>query len=358
MSTNSRVATETKLPMAVFKAASTNALIPMPTASTQLITDQQIEQLGDNYAVELSSLSKKMLGSVKASDAEEFGEKLNQLVGVAKGLDPNKFKRKGVVGALMNLFSSTKEKMLSQYQSVETRMNTLVAELDKSASLQIQRVGDLEEMFEANQASHDGLELAVIHGREVLAVMNTQLAEMTENAKTASADSFTAQHLADFQNKTFRLEKRIDDLGRAQYLSKLAAPQIRIMQENARTLAEKFKDIKVTTIPAWQNTFSMYLVQIEQQKGAELANAVHDATDHALRLQSDLLRQNTQEIARAKQRSIVSLETVQHMQQQLLGAMDDMTRISDEGRRNRKEAEPKFIALEQELINRFTPKSQ
>ena len=187
--------------------------------------------------------------------------------------------------------------------------------------------------------------------------MNTQLSQMIEEAKAdTNSTSLTAQHVADYQNRVLRLEKRIDDLGRAQYLAKLTAPQIRIMQENARVLAEKFKDIKVTTIPAWQNTFSMYLVQLEQQKGAQLATAIHDATDDAFKLQADLLRQNTATIATAKQRSIVSLETVQHMQEQLLGAMDDMARINDEGRKSRLEATPKFIALEQELINRFTPK--
>lgn len=323
----------------------------------QTISDQDIEKLGDNYAMQLSGLSKKMLSSVRASDVDAFGEKLNALVGVAKELDPSKFKTKGIIASIQRMFGSAKEKMLAQYQSVEQRMNVLVGELDKSAQLQIQRVSDLEEMYAANLASHDGLGQAEEQGKQILVVMEKQLEEMTEQAKSAPADTFTAQHLADYQAKMLRLEKRVDDLGRAKYLAKLSAPQIRIMQDNARTLAEKFNDIKVTTIPAWQNTFSMYLVQLEQQKGAQLANAVHDATDDAFKLQADLLRQNTQEITKAKQRSVVTIETLQHMQKQLMGAMDDMTRINDEGRRTRKDAVPKMQALEQELITRFTPKT-
>lgn len=337
---------------------SNTAVAPTFKMPPALISDQDIDKLGDNYAVQLSNLSKKMLGSVKASDVDAFGEKLNALVGVAKELDPSKFKQAGIVGAVRRLFGSAKEKMLAQYQSVEQRMNALISELDKSAQLQIQRVTDLEEMYAANLASHDGLGSAEEQGKEILAVMEKQLAEMTEAAAAAPADTFTAQHLSDFQNKMLRLEKRVDDLGRAKYLAKLSAPQIRIMQDNARTLAEKFNDIKVTTIPAWQNTFSMYLVQLEQAKGAALANAVHDATDDAFKLQADLLRQNTQEITKAKQRSVVTIETVEHMQKQLMGAMDDMQRINDDGRRSRKDAAPKLLALEQELINRFTPKQQ
>lgn len=333
--------------------ASPNAMVPATVYP--VVTDQQIEQLGDNYAIQLSGLSKKLLNSVKASDVDEFGSKLNALVGVAKELDPSKFKTTGIVASIQRMFGSAKEKMLAQYQSIETRMNALVAELDKSAQLQIQRVGDLEEMYIANQASYQGLEQAEGKGKELLVVMNQQLVEMTEQSKNMAADTFATQQVADFQNKILRLEKRVDDINRAKYLSVLAAPQIRVIQDNARTLAEKFNDIKVTTIPAWQNTFSMYIVQIEQQKGAALANAVHDATDDAFKLQADLLRQNTQEITRAKQRSIVTVETLQHMQQQLLGAMDDMNRINEEGRRNRLDAVPKLQNLEQELITKFTP---
>lgn len=321
-------------------------------AGIEVVTEDQIDKLGDTNSSQLATISHKMLSSVRASDADVFGEKLNELIIVAKGLDPSKFNRKGLIAKFSSLFGTAKEKVLAQYQTVDARMKTLITELDRSGTLQEARIKDLEDMYAANLAAHNGIEAAAAEGDRLIQVLRDQLA-----VETAATDAFSAQRKVDISNRIDRLEKRIDDLRRAMLLAKQAAPEIRLLQDNARTLSSKFKDVKAVTIPAWQNAFSLFLIQLEQKKGAELITKVHDATDEAFRLQADLLRQNTGDIARAKQRSVVSIETLEHVQQQLLGSFDDMSKIAEEGRRSRKEAEPKLKALEQELINRFAPKS-
>jgi uncharacterized protein YaaN involved in tellurite resistance len=97
------------------------------------------------------------------------------------------------------------------------------------------------------------------------------------------------------------------------------------------------------------------VLALESKKGAELVNTVYDATDAAFRMQADQLRENTQQIARAQQRSVVTIETLEHMQTQLLGAVDDALKIADEGRKAREAAQPKLRQLEQGLISRFSP---
>jgi uncharacterized protein YaaN involved in tellurite resistance len=321
-----------------------------PVRSAESVAEHQIDQLGERNAMALSAISQKMLAQVRAADADVFGQKLNELVAVAKGLDPTRFGNAGFISRLFSFFGSAKEKVLAQFQTVDRRMQTLIGELDRSANLHTSRIQDMEEMYEANVAAHHGLQEAVAEGDRLIQVLRAQLAQEGQ-----ATDAFAAQRVSDTQSRIERLEKRIDDLNRAMLLAKQAAPEIRLLQENARTLSMKFKDVQAVTIPAWQNAFTLYLVQLEQKKGAQLVTAVHDATDEAFKLQADMLRQNTQEIARAKQRSIVSIETLEHVQKQLLGSFDDMHKIAEEGRRSRKEAEPKLKALEQELINRFVP---
>lgn len=326
---------------------------PQATQPPEAVAEHQIDQLGEKNAMALSAISQKMLSHVRAADAEVFGQKLNELVAVAKDLDPSRFGNSGFISKLFSFFGSAKEKVLAQFQTVDGRMQALITELERSANLHTSRIQDMEEMYEANVAAHHGLQEAVEEGGRLIQVLRAQLAQEGQ-----AADAFAAQRISDIGNRIDRLEKRMDDLSRAMLLAKQAAPEIRLLQENARTLSMKFKDVKAVTIPAWQNAFTLYLVQLEQKKGAQLVAAVHDATDEAFRLQADMLRQNTQEIARAKQRSIVSIETLEHVQQQLLGSFDDMHRIAEEGRRSRKEAEPKLKALEQALINRFAPESK
>ena len=313
------------------------------------ISDDEIDKIGDQSRTQLSALSQKMLGSVRASDTDDFGAKLNQLVAVSKGMNPAEFNKKGLLSKLTGMFGSIKEKMLAQYNTVEKQMDSLVAELNKSIVLHTQRITDLEGMYNTNYASHQALEAAVNHGKEI----QTQLEAGLVQLKAAGAtDSFAAQRIADLDEKIQRLEKRLDDLSRGMLLAKQMAPEIRLLQSNARTLVTKFHDVEEVTIPAWKNAFTLYIVQMEQRKGAALATTVDDATDAAFIAQADALRQGTVEIAKAKQRSVVSIDTLEHVQEQLLGSFDDMQKIAEEGRKARKDAEPKLKALEQALIDR------
>lgn len=334
--------------------ANVPAVIPAQTKALVTIDDNAIDSLGDQSSVQLSSLSQQLLTTVRASDADVFGEKLNQLVGVAKGMDPKSLANGGILSKLTHLFGSVKEKLLSQYETCEHRMDALVVELDKAVSLHAHRIDDFEGMYTSNYQAHQALEAAVAHGTELQTQLEAGLAQLKA---TPNPDSFAAQRMQDLDNKIQRLEKRIDDLNRGMLLAKQTAPEIRLLQDNARTLVTKFKDIKTVTIPAWKTAFTLYLGQLEQKKSAALANAVSDATDAAFTAQADLLRQNTVDIAKAKQRAVVSIDVIQHVQDQLLGSFDDMQKIADEGRKARKEAEPKLKAMEQQLIARFVPKS-
>lgn len=336
-------------------ALNTTQLTSAPSSAFVVITDDQIDKIGENNRVTAAGFSSKMLASVRASDVDLMGDKLNQLVATAKGLDPNKFAHGGIFSKLTGLFSNVKEKMLSEYQTVEKRMDTLVAEIDKSADNQRRRIVDLEDMYNLNVHVHDAFQADIDTIKSFLVELNNQLAQ---EKSLVNPDSFAALRVSDIQGRIDRAEKKIDDLERAKLLCKQLAPQIRLMQSNARALTQKFGDVKTMTIPAWKNAFTLYIVNIEQKKGAQLANAVSDATDEAFRMQADLLRQNTQEIGKATQRAVVSIEVIQHMQTQLLGSIDDMVKIADEGKKARADAAPKLLALEQELVTKFLPGSK
>lgn len=318
---------------------------------TRIVSDDEIDALGVPASSGLSGLSQKLLATIRASDADVFGAQLNTLVTTAKGLNPDKLKS-GVLARFSNLFGSAKETMLAQYATVESRMGAIIGELSRHETLHKGRIADFDTMYNDNYIYHQGLEAAVTQGRDdLLVALNHEL----EREHTAT-DAFAAQRLADVKYRRDRLEKRTDDLSRAMVLSKQMAPQIRLSQDNARALTTVYADVIAVSIPAWRNVFSLYLLQMEAKQSAAVANAAYDATDAAFRAQADMLLQNTENIAKVKQRSVVSTDTLEHVQKQLITSFDALDRIAEEGRAARKAAEPKLFQLEQELITRFIPK--
>lgn len=314
------------------------------------IDDKAIEALGGSTGAGVAKVSAKLLGTVRASDADVFGTQLNELIATSKGLDPAKLRSGGLLSRVTNMFGSVKEKMLSQYQVVESRMDTLVAEMTRHANVHRARIQDFDEMFKGLETYYQGLDADVRKGEEWAARLRQAVAQ-----QPAAANAFEAQQATELKRRLERLEKRIDDLRRAMLMATQMVPQIRLSQDNARALTDTFTDIVNVSIPAWRNVFSLYLLQLEAKQSAAVANAAYDATDAAFRAQADMLLENTETVARAKQRSLVSLETAQHVQTQLVTAFDKLEQISNEGQQRRKDELPKLQELERELIARFSP---
>ena len=314
------------------------------------IDDKAIETLGSAAGPGVAKVSAKLLGTVRASDADVFGTQLNELIATSKGLDPAKLKSGGLLSRVSNMFGSVKEKMLSQYQVVESRMDTLVSEMTRHANVHRARIHDFDEMYKGLEVYYQGLDADVKKGEAWADRLRQAVAQ-----QAAAANAFEAQQATELRRRLERLEKRIDDLRRAMLMATQMVPQIRLSQDNARALTDTFTDIVNVSIPAWRNVFSLYLLQLEAKQSAAVANAAYDATDAAFRAQADMLLENTETVARAKQRSIVSLETAQHVQTQLVTAFDKLEQISNEGQQRRRDELPKLQALEQELIARFSP---
>lgn len=314
------------------------------------IDDKAIEALGGSTGAGVAKVSAKLLGTVRASDADVFGTQLNELIATSKGLDPAKLRSGGLLSRVTGMFGSVKEKMLSQYQVVESRMDTLVAEMTRHASLHRSRIQDFDEMYRGLETYYQGLDADVKKGEAWAAQLRQAVAQ-----QPAATNAFEAQQAAELKRRLERLEKRVDDLRRAMLMATQMVPQIRLSQDNARALTDTFTDIVNVSIPAWRNVFSLYLLQLEAKQSAAVANAAYDATDAAFRAQADMLLENTETVARAKQRSLVSLETAQHVQNQLVTAFDKLEQISTEGQQRRKDELPKLQELERELIARFSP---
>ncbi|HBF49958.1 MAG TPA: toxic anion resistance [Massilia sp.] len=314
------------------------------------IDDKAIEALGGSTGAGVARVSAKLLGTVRASDADVFGTQLNELIATSKGLDPAKLRSGGLLSRVTNMFGSVKEKMLSQYQVVESRMDTLVGEMTRHANVHRKRIQDFDEMYKGLETYYQGLDADVKKGEAWAERLRQAVAQ-----QAAPTNAFEAQQATELKRRLERLEKRIDDLRRAMLMATQMVPQIRLSQDNARALTDTFTDIVNVSIPAWRNVFSLYLLQLEAKQSAAVANAAYDATDAAFRAQADMLLENTETVARAKQRSLVSLETAQHVQTQLITAFDKLEQISNEGQQRRKDELPKLQELERELIARFSP---
>lgn len=311
----------------------------------------QVADLGSKAARGIAELAKRNseITAVSVGDTGQMGELLQRMVVTAKGLAPEQLAGKGIMAKITGILGRTKERAIGQFRSVDSAISAIETELLAKAELHRRRIDDLEKMYVANHQYHDELTAAI-------QTIEQHAEEMRAQAPAVDAnDPFSAQTRLDHDNEVQRLVKRADDLRRVQILSMQNAPAIRLMQDNARGLVQKFNDLRDVTLPAWRNTFTGFILREEQKADAVLTKTLDDATNDALRYGADLLRTSTQKIARSRARSVVSIDTLEHCQQQLLGALDDVQRIASEEAARLVAERPRIEALATELYAKVSP---
>lgn len=221
----------------------------------------------------------------------------------------------------------------------------LVKEIETSQSGLKARVDTLDKMFDGVQDEYKQLGVHIAAGR-----LREQELQQEISALTAlPQDQTTTQKIYDLNHLANNLEKRVSDLQVLQQSAMQTLPMIRIIQSNNLMLVDKFYAIKNITLPAWKNQISLAISLSEQKNSVQLANTIDDATNELLRRNADLLHQNSVDTAKANQRSVIDIETLEHVQNTLIKTVNDVIQIQKEGVQKRTEATVRLKALQDNL---------
>ena len=126
-------------------------------------------------------------------------------------------------------------------------------------------------------------------------------------------------------------------------------PQTRLLQNNDTQMVEKIQSSLVNTIPLWKSQMVLALGLEHGRQATAAQAAVTDMTNDLLRKNADTLKMGAIETAKEAERSVVSIETLQHTNQQLISTLDEVMKIQTEGAQKRKEAEAELGRIEGEL---------
>ena len=131
-------------------------------------------------------------------------------------------------------------------------------------------------------------------------------------------------------------------------------PQTRLLQNNDAMLVEKIQSSLVNTIPLWKSQMVLALGMEHARKATAAQSAVSEMTNELLQKNAELLKQDSVDIAREAERSIIDIETLQHTNEQLISTLDEVMQIQKDGAQKRKEAEAELRRIEGELKAKLT----
>ncbi|RGD93680.1 toxic anion resistance protein [Acinetobacter sp. SWAC57] len=327
------------------------------------INHNAVAEYGKNIATQTSGYTDELLNLVQNKDLDETGQKLNQVVQVAQQLNTssilNKKKNSGFFGGLMSKIKGAKNNIDMHFNTTKEQIDTLVKEIEKSQSGLKARVDTLDRMFHGVQSEYKQLGVYIAAGKLKQDEIQQEISILTAQAQ----DQTTTQRVYDLNHLANNLEKRVSDLQVLQQSAMQTLPMIRIIQSNNLMLVDKFYAIKNITLPAWKNQISLAISLNEQKNSVQLANTIDDATNDLLKRNADLLHQNSVDTAKANQRSVIDIETLEHVQNTLIKTVNDVIQIQKEGMQKRAEATTRLRSLQDNLnqlvldssSNRTTP---
>ena len=169
--------------------------------------------------------------------------------------------------------------------------------------------------------------------------------------ETNSAED--TQAAQDFADMITRFEKKLYDLELSRTVCLQTAPEIRMVQNSDTIMSEKIHSTILNVIPMWKTQMVLALNNYHTQKAIEAQNAVTEATNEMLRKNAEALHQSTVDTAKASERGIVDIETLQHTNEQLISALDEIQQIQEDGKVARASAEKELARIEQELKDKM-----
>ncbi|MGB5885888.1 MAG: toxic anion resistance protein [Acinetobacter venetianus] len=313
------------------------------------ISTTVVAEYGKNIANKTSTYTDELLNLVQNKDLDATGQKLNEVVHVAQQLNTtsilNKSKSSGFFGGLLSKFKGAKQSFDQHFNTTKEQIDVLVKEIESSQSGLKARVGTLDKMFDAVQDEYKQLGVYIAAGKLKQQDIQQQISTLT----TQEQDQQTTQQIYDLNHLANNLEKRVSDLQVLQQSAMQTLPMIRIIQSNNLMLVDKFYAIKNITLPAWKNQISLAISLQEQKNSVQLAKAIDDTTNDLLRRNAELLHQNSVDTAKANQRSVIDVETLEHVQNTLIKTVNDVIQIQKEGMQKRAEATTRLRALQESL---------
>ena len=307
----------------------------------------QVMQYGAAAQKKIAGFSESALENVRTKDLGEIGDAISGLVTELKGFDIEE-EEKGFFG----FFKKTGNKiagMKAKYDKVEVNVEKIAAVLENHQIQLLKDIAILDKMYDLNLSYFKELTMYILAGkRKLRQVQEEVLPALVEKAKRTGLPE-DAQAANDMDAMCQGFEKKLHDLELTRMVCIQMGPQIRLVQNNDKIMAEKIQSTLVNTIPLWKSKMVLALGMAHSTQAIEAQRAVSDMTNELLRKNAETLKMGSIQAAKESERGIVDIETLKHTNEQLISTLDEVAHIQEEGRQKRREAELELGRIEGEL---------
>lgn len=312
------------------------------------VGNNSVLEFGSELQKKLGEYSDDFLNNVKAFDAGEIGTSINDLLTHINYANPET-QPKGFKGLLLKIpgvkyLVKNTDQYLTKYDSVSKNIDDITNKMDVSRLDIIKDNVKLDILLNKNFEFIDELEDYIISGHIKKEELNEKL-KVLEEAE-GDVDDITIGDKKDFIS---RLSKRIHDMELTRVITVQSLPQIKMVQNNNITMAEKIQVSINSTIPVWKNQIALAVTMKRQKDISMLQEKIYETTNNILTSNAKTLKSNSIEIAKQNERGFISTDSIKEVNDNLISTLNEINKIKDDGQKIRDNVQKELKSLETKL---------
>ena len=310
---------------------------------------QMLMQYGSGARQNIADFSENILNNIRSKDTGYIGKLMTDLVTNVQDLNFDSLEKDSGILDIFRKAEAKVKKFLAQYEKLEVQMDRIEGKLEEARMEMLKDIGMFDSLYQKNLDYFKQLQIYITAGDEKIKELREQTIPSLRAEVQKSGDPMHAQLVRDFEDTVNQFEKKVHDLKTSKTIAIQTAPQIRLIQNNDKLLADKIQTAVQETIPLWKSQMVMALGLYRQQEALKLQRDVTDTTNALLLKNSEILKQNTLDVAKESERGIVDIETLKKANENLISTMNEAVRIQKEGHDKRMAAEQELIKIENEI---------
>jgi len=300
---------------------------------------------------EVTQANTQILDKVRNKDTGPAGAALNEMMLKIRGIDTASIKdgkKPGFFGRLLGRVNPI-AKFIQQYESVESQLARIEQELEKQRYRLVQDVTMLDRLFDATLKFFRELEYYIAAGQFKLQKIDQEDIPAIRKKAEDTNSPVDAQNVRDLQTLRDDLERKIHDLKLTRQVVMQSLPSIRLTQDLDKGLITKIQSSVINTIPLWKNQLAQAVTLFRTREAAGTLKETSDLTNELLEKGAQNLREANKEVRTELERGLVSIDSIENANENLINAIKESIQIAEEGKQKRADAEQRLIACEHEL---------
>ena len=296
-----------------------------------------------------ASIATKTLQDVKTKNTGEVSSLLIEMVGAMNGLSGGEDKG----GFIQRFMQKVKGKALTvrtRNESAEKTLERIEKQLEGHKLVLQKDIAMLDDLYNENWETFKALTLYIKAAELALnKARNEELPALYAKAQETGLPE-DAMKADEFAKQCDQFDKQVHNLRLTRTNCLQSAPQIKMIQHNDMDMAMKLQSSIVNTMPLWRKKIAMSIALNNNMQAVAASNAVDDLTNKMLREQAEQFHLSVVESAKASQRSIIDIETIDYVNKEVTGAVLDYIAIEQQGQKDRQNAVAVIARSAQELV--------